>query len=97
MILLYLLFDILGFIGISLVYIIANNIFMLENSIIYIIAIYIINTILPVPILIGTSTIQFANIFNKIGYFVFFILIGLDIILAFCYEWFLKQRRVVIC
>ncbi len=97
MIFLYLFFDILGFIGISLVYIIINNIFELENSIIYIIAIYVINTISPIPILIGTTTIQFANLFNKIGYFIFFILIGLDILLIFCYEWFLKKRRVIIC
>ncbi len=97
MILFYLIFDILGFVGISLVYIIANNIFELENSMIYIIAIYVVNTILPIPILIGTSTLQFANLLNKIGYFIFFILIGLDVLLICCYERFLRRRRVIIC
>ena len=54
----YLFMDCLGFFGIVVIYIILNNCYALEHSLICIIALYLVNTVLPTPIL-AMSTAQF--------------------------------------
>lgn len=95
---LYFAFDIIGFVGIILLYMILNNVYQLENSLLYIIGLYVVNTILPFPMLIATSTIQFIKLKNQIGIvFPIIAMIIIDILLFCCYGYFIKKRSVSIC
>lgn len=95
---LYFAFDIIGFVGIILLYMILNNVYQLENSLLYIIGLYVVNTILPFPMLIATSTIQFIKLKNQIGIvFPIIAVIVIDILLFCCYGYFIKKRSVSIC
>lgn len=58
----YLLFDYLGFISIITIYFMLNNAFLFENSFLIIIIIYMLNTILPIPIIFATSTVKYILI-----------------------------------
>lgn len=96
--LLYFSMDALGFFGIMIIYIILNNCYSLENSFTYIIAIYIINTVLPVPILLAMSTVRFLTLKSRIAIVpLFLLLVGMDWILAIFYYALIKRRRVDVC
>lgn len=96
--LLYLIMDGLGFVGIVIIYIILNNCFSLENSFMYIIAVYILNTVLPVPILLAMSTVRFLVLKSQITVSALLLLIiGMDLIVAIYYYVLIKRRRVNIC
>ena len=96
--LLYLLMDALGFFGIMLLYIILNNCCSLENSFLYIFAVYALNTVLPVPILFAMSTVRFIILKSRIAVApLFLLLVGMDMVVASFYYVLIKRRRVNIC
>lgn len=94
----YLLMDSLGFGGMAVIYIILNNCYSLENSFLYIIAVYILNTVLPVPILPAMSTVRFFVLKNQITEAALLLsIIGIDLIVAIYYYVLIKRKRVNIC
>lgn len=94
----YLAMDDLGFIGIMILYIILNDCYSTENSFVYIIAVYILNTILPIPILPALSTVRFLALRSQIGIVLIVILIvGMDLSIAIFYGVLIRKRRVNIC
>ena len=96
--LLYLLMDALGFCGMIIIYIILSNCYLVENSYLYIIAIYILNTVLPVPILLAMSTVRFFILKTQIPTILLLLLIvGMDFILIFLYYKLIKRRRINVC
>lgn len=96
--LLYLLLDILGFGGIMILYIILKNCCSLENSFIYMIAAYVLNTVLPVPNLLAMSTVRFWVLKSQTTIVLLFLSVaGMDLIVAFCYNQLIKKRRVNVC
>lgn len=95
---LYLLMDALGFLGIMLLYIILNNCCLLENSFMYIIAVYVLNTVLPTPILFAMSTARFYILKSKIAMTPLFLLLaGMDLVVVSFYYVLIKRKRVNIC
>ena len=96
--LLYLLMDALGFCGMIIIYIILSNCYLVENSYLYIIAIYILNTVLPVPILLAMSTVRFLILKSQIPIILLLLLVaGMDFILIFLYYKLIKRRRINVC
>ena len=96
--LLYLLMDALGFCGMIIIYIILSNCYLVENSYLYIIAIYILNTVLPVPILLAMSTVRFLILKTQVPIILLLLLVaGMDFILIFLYYKLIKRRRINVC
>lgn len=65
--LLYLVADALGFLGIMVLYVILNNCLLVENSFLYVLAAYVLNMILPIPVSPAISTIRFLDLREQIG------------------------------
>lgn len=96
--LLYLWVDGLGFFGIMLIYIILNHCYSLENSFTYMIAVYVLNTVLPIPILPAMSTVRFFILKDRIPIaWLSLLLVGIDLIAAAFYDVLIRKRRVNIC
>ncbi len=96
--LLYLLMDGLGFFGIMILYMILNNCCSLENSFAYIIVIYLLNTVLPLPILPAMSTVRFLILKNQFTTVPLLLLTaGMDMIAAGIYLVLIRKKRVNIC
>ena len=94
----YLLFDCLGFISIITIYFTLNNALLFENSFLIIIIIYMLNTILPIPIIFATSTVKYILIINQINVSILFILILLfDFILIICLKKLIQEKRFNLC
>lgn len=94
----YLLFDYLGFISIITIYFMLNNAFLFENSFLIIIIIYMLNTILPIPIIFATSTVKYILIINQIHVVILFALILLfDFILIICLKKLIQEKRFNLC
>ena len=94
----YLLADGLGFGGIMILYIILNDCYFIENSFMYIIAVYILNTVLPIPILPAMSTVRFLVLRSRIGILpILLLIIGMDLTVAVFYGVSIKKRRVNVC
>lgn len=94
----YLIMDDIGFLGVMILYIILDDCYLRENSFTYIIAAYILNTILPIPILPAMSTVRFLALRNRIGSALIVLLIlGMDVILIIFYSTLIRKRRVNIC
>ena len=94
----YLLFDCLGFISIITIYFMLNNAFLFENSFLIIITIYMLNTILPIPIIFATSTVKYILIINQIHIAILFALILLfDFILIICLKKLIQEKRFNLC
>ena len=94
----YLAMDDFGFLGIMILYIILNDCYSAENSFMYIIVVYILNTILPIPILPAMSTVRFLVLKSRIGIApILLLIIGMDLGLAVFYGVLIKKRRVNIC
>lgn len=94
----YFFLDGLGFFGIILIYIILNNCYLLENSFVYIIAVYILNTVLPVPILLAMSTVRFFILKSQVTLVpLFLLLVGMDLTVAAFYCQLIKRRRIMVC
>lgn len=94
----YLLFDYLGFISIITIYFMLNNAFLFENSFLIIIIIYMLNTILPIPIIFAASTVKYILIINQINIAILFILILLfDFILIICLKKLIQEKRFNLC
>lgn len=94
----YLLMDGLGFGGMAIIYIILNNCYSLENSFLYIIAAYVLNTVLPVPILPAMSTVRFFVLKSQITEAALLLsIIGIDLIVAIYYYMLIKRKRVNVC
>lgn len=94
----YLWMDALGFLGTMLLYFILNHCYSLENSFMYIIAIYALNTVLPVPVLFAISTVRFFILKSQIAVVpLFLLLVGMDLAVASFYYVLIKRRRVNIC
>ena len=95
---LYLLMDASGFLGMMILYIVLNNCYSLENSFTYMIAVYLLNTVLPVPILPAMSTVRFSILINRIPIVsVLLLIIGIDLMAAVFYYELIKRRRVNVC
>ncbi len=70
----------------------------LENSFMYIIAIYVFNTVLPVPILFAMSTVRFFILKSRIAVVpLFLLLVGMDLAVVSFYYVLIKRRRINIC
>lgn len=96
--LLYLIMDGLGFVGMVIIYIILNKCYSLENSFMYIIAVYLLNTVLPVPILLAMSTVRFLILKSQIEIVpLLLMIIGMDLTVVIYYYVLIKRRRVNIC
>lgn len=94
----YLIMDDLGFLGIMTIYIILTDCYSAENSFMYTMAIYILNTILPIPILPAMSTVRFLALRSRIGIVLILLLIvGMDLSVAIFYGRLIRKRRVNIC
>lgn len=94
----YLLFDCLGFISIITIYFTLNNALLFENSFLIIIIIYMLNTILPIPIIFATSTVKYILIINQINVSILFILILLfDFIFIICLKKLIQEKRFNLC
>lgn len=94
----YLLFDYLGFISIITIYFMLNNALLFENSFLIIIIIYMLNTILPIPIIFATSTVKYILIINQINVSILFILILLfDFIFIICLKKLIQEKRFNLC
>ena len=94
----FLLLDCLSFIGIIIIYICLNNVLMLEHSIIYILVLYFINTIIAFPILIAMSTVQFLKLESELGIpNMYYLILGIDLLILFIYYLIIKKRKVNIC
>lgn len=94
----YLAMDDLGFLGIMILYIILKDCYSAENSFLYIIAVYILNTILPIPILPAMSTVRFLALRSRIGFVLILLLIvGMDLDIVIFYGALIRKRRVNIC
>lgn len=96
--LLYLWVDGLGFFGIMLIYIILSHCYSLENSFTYMIAVYVLNTVLPIPILPAMSTVRFFILKDRITIaWLSLLLVGVDLIVAAFYDVLIRKRRVNVC
>ena len=94
----YLLMDDLGFLGIIILYIILNDCYFLENSFMYMTAVYLVNTVLPIPILPAMSTVKFLALKSRIGIIpILLLIIGMDLAVAVFYGVLIKKRRVNVC
>ena len=94
----YYLMDVLGFLGMMILYIVLNNCYSLENSFTYMIAVYLLNTVLPVPVLPAMSTVRFLSITNQIPIVLLLLLVlGTDLIVGIFYYELIKRRRVNVC
>ncbi|MCM1026904.1 MAG: hypothetical protein NC432_10745 [Roseburia sp.] len=94
----YLLMDDLGFAGILMLYIILQNVFSVENSFLYILAVYLLHTVLPFPILPAMSTVRFFELKGRIGNLAVILFIaGMDLVIAIIYHMFIQKRRVDLC
>ena len=94
----YLSFDCLGFISIITIYFTLNNALLFENSFLVIIIIYMLNTILPIPIIFATSTVKYILIINQINIAILFILILLfDFIFIICLKKLIQEKRFNLC
>lgn len=94
----YLLMDELGFLSILTLYLILNNCCLLENSFIYIICLYLLNTVLPVPVLPAMSTVKFFILRSQVAMAPLFLsLAGIDLTVAFFYYELIKRRRINVC
>lgn len=81
-----------------IIYIILSNCYLVENSYLYIIAIYILNTVLPVPILLAMSTVRFLILKTQVPIILLLLLVvGMDFILIFLYYKLIKRRRINVC
>ena len=94
----YLAMDDFGFLGIMILYIILNDCYSAENSFMYTMVVYILNTILPIPILPAMSTVRFLVLRSRIGIVLILLLIaGMDLGIAIFYGALIRKRRVNIC
>lgn len=94
----YLLVDVMGFFGVMVLYLILNNCYSLENSFTYIIGVYMVNTVLPVPILPAISTARFLAFKSLTGGVPLLLLVaGVDLTVAVFYWVLIKKRRVNVC
>lgn len=94
----YLLLDMLGFGGMMIVSIILSNCYLVENSFLYVIAVYLVNTVLPIPILPAMSTVRFADLKSRIGSIpIVLLMAGLDLGVVVFYRVLIKKRRVKVC
>ena len=94
----YLAMDDFGFLGIMILYFILNDCYSAENSFIYIIVVYTLNTVLPIPILPAMSTVRFWVLRSQIGIVpILLLIIGMDSGLAVFYGVLIKKRRVNVC
>ena len=81
-----------------IIYIILNNCYSLENSFMYIIAVYLLNTVLPVPILPAMSTVRFFILKNQIALVPLLLMMaGIDLLVVIYYYVLIKRRRINIC
>lgn len=94
----YLLHECTGFIGIILLYVILQNVFLIDNSYLIVVVLYILNTILPIPISIAGSSIKFLAIQQK-GYLIllFIITILMDLVIILFTYYLMKRKDFVIC
>lgn len=94
----YLLFECLGTSGMLILYIILNNVFMAENGILYILGIYALNILLPFPIVLATSTMNFIGMVSEHGVAMLLVLtVLLDIIIMAAYLHLILKRRISVC
>ena len=81
-----------------LLYIILNNCYSLENSYLYILAVYALNTVFAVPILFAMSTVRFIILKSRIAAApLFLLLVGMNLVAASFYYVLIKRRSVNIC
>lgn len=92
----YLLIDCLGFVGMLAFYIILENGFSIENSYLVVLVLYILNTIVPIPIIIASSTLHFMKYQQYPLQFVCLILC-VDVIILLFYRRLLKKKEILLC
>lgn len=61
-------------------------------------AVYLLNTVLPIPILPAMSTVKFLALKSRIGIIpILLLIIGMDLAVAVFYGVLIKKRRVNVC
>lgn len=94
----YLMLDCLGFPSIMILYFIFNRCRSLDNSYLYILGIYMLNTVLPIPILPAMATVKFFTLKSRTEMVpLCLLLMGTDLIAVVYYNVLIKRRRVSIC
>ena len=94
----YLLYECMGFIGIITIYIILQNVFLINNSFLIIMIIYILNTVSPIPISIAGASVKFLEI-QQNGYLMilFIATILIDLIIIALMYYLMKREDFVLC
>ena len=94
----YFTLDCLGLIGVIVVFIIFDNVLMIDNSFLYVIFVYVLNTVVPKPILIVFSTAKYIELRERIGWWgIFSIIMIIDAILITFFCCLISKRRVNVC
>lgn len=97
-ILFYLFMDCFGFLSIMILYIILSHCYSVENSFLYIIAVYVLNTILPFPILPAMATARFLTITSRFPVCLpVLTTAGVDLIAVIYYDVLIRKRRINVC
>ena len=90
--------DCLGLVGVIVVFIIFDNVLMIDNSFLYVIFVYVLNTVVPKPILIAFSTAKYIELRERIGWWgIFSIIMIIDAILITFFCCLISKRRVNVC
>lgn len=94
----YLLHECTGFIGVVFLYVILQNVFLIDNSYLIVVVIYILNTVFPVPISIAGASIKFIAI-QQNGYLIllFITTILMDLVIILFTHYLMKRKDFVIC
>jgi hypothetical protein len=94
----YLLLECLGISGILLIYIILNNVIITEKGILLIMGMYALNTVLPFPVILASTTMSFIDLVSKMGFGMLLIItVILDLAILATYYILISRRRVNIC
>ena len=94
----YFIIDCIGLSCMILLYILFNNVLLIENSILIVLVLYILNTVLSFPIPFATSTIQLITLYES-GQIMHYLLglIASFVIIILIYYMALKRRKFRIC
>lgn len=96
--LMYYLLDGLSLSGLILLYIILNNSYVREHSLLYIMGILVANTVSPIPIPLAVSTLKYVEMLEYTGYGVMLLSTAVCVALIIgIYVYSVSRRRLCIC
>ncbi len=94
----YYLLDGLSLCGLILIYIMLNNSYMREHSLLYIMGILVANTVSPIPIPLAVSTLKYLEMLEYIGYRIMLLstVVCVSLVIGI-YVYSVSRRRLCIC